>query len=127
MRERALLLRGVKSGSGISEILSLRVADVVEAGNLVDRGPSNGRLREPRGSSTIGIYKTKFVGRIFRSSARQSWAPSSRIARNRSRVLRRSKRLCSSIELPTSGFSRPDMSGCSAAAKNRVAPVVTLS
>ena len=37
VRDRALLLLGVKSGFRISEILSLRVADVVEAGNLVNR------------------------------------------------------------------------------------------
>lgn len=36
-RDRALFLLGVRSGFRISEILSLRLADVVQAGRIVDR------------------------------------------------------------------------------------------
>lgn len=37
LRDRALFLLGVKSGFRISELLSLRVGDVIQAGRVVDR------------------------------------------------------------------------------------------
>jgi len=37
MRNRALFLLGIKSGFRISELLSLRLRDVIQAGRLVDR------------------------------------------------------------------------------------------
>ena len=36
-RDRALFLLGVKSGFRISEILSLRIGDIVQAGRIVDK------------------------------------------------------------------------------------------
>lgn len=56
-RDRALIILGTKSGFRISELLSLRIGDIVQAGNMVDKVTvSRSRMKKKLEGRTVTLH-----------------------------------------------------------------------